>query len=140
MLPTAATMVPPTPPSSRTLAARPRPHVRHPAQNTEDEIPPLPKAQITSGDVHANGQDSTLGPSDASGSRSALDQNDDLMQALPEGLAEMEANVAHDGDVDFSQVAEWTTGEGYIYDDPDAESMCYAGAGSTRSCVWFRII
>ena len=142
-MPTAAALVPPTPPPSRTLAASlaaPSTHTAHRVQSTEDEIPQLPAAKVTSSDVHANNKDIALGSSDASGSGSTLDENDNPMQAVPEDRAEMEATVEYGSEVDVGQVAEWTTGGGYIYDDPDAESMCSLVAGSMESCIYFALL
>ena len=116
-MPTAAEIVPPTPSPSGTSAEQ-TPHTAETTTHTDGAIPPLPAAEMRSSSVHTPG---ALDPPDGEATVNKSDGDADTTGA--DGSVEAE----YDGSADFSRVTEWTSGEGYIYDDPDAESTCVSG-------------
>ena len=86
--------------------------------SAEVEIPPLPVAEIGGGVAPAN--DRVDDPAVISG---AVDEGDGSAKAEPEAGNEASTETGYEyyGGA-LGNVAEWTTEEGYIYDDPDAES------------------
>lgn len=114
---TAAEIVPPTPSPSDTYAEQNH-HTAETTTHTDGAIPPLPVAEMRSASVHTPG---ALDPPD--GEATANKSDGDVVKTGAEGSVEAE----YDGSADFSRVTEWASGEGYIYDDPDAESTCVSG-------------